>query len=222
MKPIKFILVILVIVSFGCNQDDIVPQFCETGSIVTQNHSFDTIYPSDFIMAYPGSWWEYSDGSIDSCLYWESMFLRTSSDSANCTLVDEDIVIVPEKLNYHFGNIFGDQEFYTTQFSSVFKPILDTVVGVFYTSSSTSGHMRTIYSRETLDRLPSFEVNGVIYFDILKVEHRTEYQGIGISSPPDHVAELYFAKNVGLIKQRTLAWMEWSEKELVDYYIAPH
>ena len=46
-------------------------------------------------MTYPGSWWEFSDGSIDSCYSWEPVSIADVSIVGSCTVVDEDIHVLP-------------------------------------------------------------------------------------------------------------------------------
>lgn len=218
MKLLSCILVLSIVGMVSCKDD------CEDGYLISQNHSFDTVYPSDYLMADPGSFWEYSDGTIDSCSSWVPTLLHESINSDDCLMVNENLLLLPEKLRYHFGSIYFDQEMSTASdnSSSTFIPIIDTSLGVFFSRLSASGKSRTRVTRETLEHLDSIEVNGNIYQDVLVVEHKVEHWAIEITDGPDYIDELYFAKYVGLIKLKTLYAGVSNEIDLVEYQIGPH
>lgn len=215
-----------VFVIASCKKEEPTQPPCEP--VVVQNYSNDTIFPSDYIMAYPGSWWEYNDGFIDSCTSWEPVPLREVTTFGDCIHVDESQCIVPtglfyaEKLANRSRNT-NNGEHITT----IFTPLVDTTIGVFYEEQFTGGSGNYSYKDdqtvELLERLDSMVIGTNIYYDVLHVKHVSDIYYWHVHGGPLFIQEFWFSKNVGLIK-----WIRqengsiYEDRELVTHYIAPH
>ena len=226
MKP-SLILFSLCLALLSCKKHKTPEQACEP--LVVTNYTNDTIFPSDYIMAYPGSWWEYSDGFIDSCDSWISVPVRHSTLSDGCIIVDEDRWIIPKGLSYAEYLAFNERLTNGNEYSStIFTQLLDTTVGIFQNLQFGGGSGTYSYTEkrkgETLERLDSITIGANTYYDVLHVRltrsiHYAHWGGSG----PVFTNNYWFAKNVGLVK-----WIRqengtlYPEVELVNHYIAPH
>ncbi len=230
MKPFAFLLLsCLIMIIISCKNDDDLTTDEPCEPVITKNYSYDTIFPSDYLMTYPGSWWEYSDGSIDSCKLWDSVPIHNTTSSGSCLFVDEDMWILPEGTNNIRGHICYDKNLITPNdyTSSYFIPFYDTLIGKFHEATYLGGEGVYTYSsyckKETLERSDSMLVGSNTYFDVLhiKVTSSTTYYHTG--SGPTYVSEYYFAKNIGLIRYiRINNGSVTKVIELVNYYISPH
>lgn len=197
--------------------------------VISQSYSNDTIFPSDYLVAYPGSWWEYNDGFIDSCTSWEAVPFRTTTISGECIFVDEDYKILPEGLLYA-NNVSFDQRVSNSGGlnSTRCTPLFDTIVGTFYNESYGSGSgiyaSNNIVTAETLERLPSMTIGSNTYYDVIHVIHTREVQfGHWGGGGPTFLSEYWFAKDVGMVKMMSGdSGSITDDIELVNHYIAPH
>lgn len=202
-----------------------------------ENFTYDTVYPSDYLPAYPGSWWEYSDtvnpavNLNESCDAWiESPVITLGT---NCPILAlEDRKIIP---NTTFGAILNDA--LITGVSDItksnFDPILNTSLGRFqdYSKStyhsSSNQHEVITQTKDVIELLDSMEVNGVMYYDIIHVY--TYYSKIHypFGTGPYWHNDCYFARNVGIIKKEGYRIIDNSTVQhfnynLLSHYIAPH
>lgn len=220
-----FLLICLFI--HGCKKPD--EDYCIDGYIIDQQHSLDTIYPSEYLAAYPGSWWEYSDGTIDTCLAWEKTAMWNSSDNpenTDCPIVVEDMVYLPSPLFYHYGHIYGNRatSIIPNLFTSGFTALVDTNVGIIYQSVRTYdvevGNAHDTITFETVARLPEMVVNGTSYQDVVHMQYTRKVYYSHIAGGPTFLNHFYYAKHVGLVKHSVS--FTYEDRELVNYYIAPH
>jgi len=195
--------------------------------IITFNHSYDTIYPSDYLMAYPGSWWEYDNGFIDSCLAWEEVFIHQTTIIDGCKYVEEDLWILPEKLSYHSGNIAFNQAVNSSQNheSTKFYFIYSDMPGIYHNSVTHYDTYKVTTTLEMFPALDSMVVNGITYYDVIhqKTTSKTGFYKFRGERGPTFTDDYFFAKDVGLIsniKYGTYGLLY--ELNLVNYYIAPH
>lgn len=206
----------------SCNKDktdSITP--CEPE--ITLNHSNDTIFPSDYLMTYPGSWWEYDTGLIDSCGSWKAVPIRTKTIINGCTFVNEDMWILPVSSIFGYGRAFDKQIYniYSDTNSTTLIPIYDTIVGVFHDETTYDGNTKNL-TGETLERLDSMTIGSNTYYDVLHVKRILEIYDYG-NGGAIYTDEKWFAKNTGVIK-----WINGIsgainyDVELVNHYIAPH
>lgn len=225
MKPIAAIILLFTIV-VSCKKEPAVQPPCQP--VIVQNYSGDTIFPSDYIMAYPGSWWEFDNGFIDSCDSWQAVAIRSTANFNDCIHVNEDQWVVPEGLFYAECVAFDHQILPQPNYNSTeFYPILDTLVGVFHETTESGGS--GIYSYidyitiETLERLDSMAIGANTYYDVLHVKfERDKYYG-HVNGGPIFTQYFWLAKNTGLIKWvREENGSVVEDIELVDHYIAPY
>ncbi|MCF8277388.1 MAG: hypothetical protein K9J17_11705 [Flavobacteriales bacterium] len=218
IRTVSLTLVIAFVATIsGCIKEP----YCEVGYIIDKHHSYDTIYPSIFLARYPGSWWEYSNGSRDSCHNWEAVPIWLASDDISCPIVSEDMVYLPS------GHVYNNQYVWTPEgkLNTVFNPIVDTLIGVVYSTVDYGGSARITVSLVTVDRSDTMQVNGVIYSDVIHMKYSYEVYYWHIDGgPPATVTDSYYARNVGLIKQKRFDYFRNIDDqiELVNHYIAPH
>lgn len=225
VKLIVYLFTIFVLIT-SCKKEAVIEEPCST--TIIENHSYDTIFPSEYIMAYPGSWWEYDNGLIDSCEYWEAIPIRSTITSEGCLIVNEDMWVLPEALTYH-GIVANDKSVYTPVdcTSTTFRPILDTTIGIFYQNQKIVSDGQYSYemnsSAETIARLDSLTIGTITYYDVLQIEMICSIYYFHIMNGPTYTSQYWFAKNIGMIKfQLFQNGMPSSEGELIDYYIAPY
>lgn len=196
---------------------------------INVNHSYDKIFPSDYLEAYPGSWWEYDNGNIDSCKKWVAVFAQFENESGNCTVINQDRWFLPQLPGW-MGNVAGSQRIYTPiqEEASVFQPIIDTNVGIFYDQEISGGEppfaFKTHYVSETVARLNSMTIGNNTYSDVLQIElMRQNYYYDNQQGANARYQRFWLAKNVGIIKYEVAIdnFIE-EEGELVNHYIAPH
>jgi hypothetical protein len=191
--PIAFILLLFA----NCKKKEFKDIECQP--VITINHSNDTIFPSDYLMAYPGSWWKYSNGIIDSCKAWTVIKVRTTSTANECQYVEEDQWIVPEKLKYNKGFIANTREISTPDdlSSSSQIPIISESIGIFYNYSYSTSEESSQYNyyrqitNQLIEKLDSMQVGAKMYYNILHIRYidKTTYYAIsaGPEYPPDQV-----------------------------------
>ncbi len=200
---------------------------CPTTYIYDNN--FDTVFPSNYLMTYPGSWWEYSNGTIDSCSYWEGISVFRSTYQGNCQTITEDKQILPVT---NYGHISFDSYVYTylNGKSSTIQRYFDTVVGVFIndyysvsaTNGSDNGFNKTL-KKEVVEMFDSFTIGGTTYTDVIHVHVLDSTYYHHIWGGPYGSADYYYAKNVGIIRKSfSNQGQPYVTRDLVNYYIAPH
>ena len=232
MKHLIAILSISLI-AMSCKKDTIEPKPIENTSTTTPpcdttfiyDNVLDTIHPSSYLMAYPGSWWEYSDGSLIEATGWNEVAVSTKTIQDNCVTINYNNVILPVYNGYPVANTF--YVFEVSASETRLEPILDTTLGTFYqkqfyygSGSMSSTHTHTFTLEEKLN---SLTVNGIVYNDVLHVNYHYEiahHQGYG----PDVIIDRYFAKNVGMIKEIRFEEINSSTDtiNLINHFIAPH
>jgi len=227
------ILLLFVITSLGvsCKKKDKKPdnstvanETCDTTFI--NNYINDTIFPSDYLMTYPGSEWNYDNGTTVTCDAWENIAFTSTTSNDNCDTVTK---------SYHFLPLCNSSPYYiaynkeidiANPFNTKSIPLVDTTVGVFHQNNYTIvgwqspyhiTHINETYSVE--EKLNSLEVLSVTYNDVIHV--RRYVVGTG-HSPGTATYHYYYAKNVGLIKSYTGEFTVQNEKKLVSYTIGPH
>lgn len=197
---------------------------CDTTFV--EDYSYDTILPSDYLMTYPGSWWQYTNGTMDSCDGWSVVSLNQLAANGNCITVYKDYKILPRT---SFGHIAFDTQVIPLPKHAPPKQwrLLDTLVGSFldYTAygGEGEGSYKETLQRNVVEKLPSLEVNGVTYQDIIHVHSYRKILYYHVWSGPFWNTETYYARNVGIIKVVSSYVNENPvTKELISYYIAPH
>ncbi|MFK7757662.1 MAG: hypothetical protein AB8B53_12100 [Flavobacteriales bacterium] len=231
--------------SFGCSKETEL-EACEDSkacvSQIVSSLDSDTIFPSDYIMAYPGSWWSYSDNSVDSCLRWQEIPIYKALDQNTCPDLLQQNFTVPLLKNSNNYNSLTDPE--TTIFydsipinglelaPTSFAQIIDSELGVTFSNEGTggSGQYAFSYTRtyETVDTIDSIELDSIIYNDILVIEYVYTQVYSHTGGGPVTVLTYYYARDIGLVSfvfkwggSYSSAALQ-SSKNLTDYHIAPH
>lgn len=204
------------------------PPPCDTTFI--QNYSFDTVYPSDYIMAYPGSWWAYDDGFTDSCFNWATVSIVNNTYAGNCVTVHEYKQILPRIKSLGYFSFETQVTPYTNYKPTLFLRFISPETGEFlnYHRSIASspgddnGGYETI-ERNVVELLDSMVLNGITYYDIIHTHEYHSYYWYHVFSGPHWTNDFYFAKDIGLIK-RFSTYMDnpTIDRTITSYSIAPH
>lgn len=228
-----FIILIFCISLSGCKKDNAPAPSCT--EVVEDFTEADTIYPSDYLMTYPGSYWKYSGdyagttySETDTCLGWKTVSMTTIGSLNECTGIFKNYKIIPHT---NYAVIAGWDSFFageTDNDSCRLMQLIDTTPGVFYYGTfgkTTSGAVK-IYKNECIEKIPSMTVAGVVYNDVIHIKAFYQEYFYHISNGPSWTYHHYYAKNVGKIRTEITTnqgpLTTPSVWELVDYYIAPH
>lgn len=235
MRTLIFLPVILFL--FSCQKDNNLPSSLNPPCDTTYFYNYlgDTIIPSDYLMAYPGSWWQYDEGIIN-CTEWRSTPTYTRSKNDNgCLEITTEYNYLPwmestlQSMAGKFYPISGDNYVYmdSNAFSSRFYPYIlpygdeSQVFGPRGGSGVYQYEIRNWFSCDSL--FDTKELNGILYEDVIYIHHKhVIYYSHPANGPTDNYG-YYFAKNIGLVKQTVNGYLAGIyERNLVDYYIAPH
>ncbi|MDB4088700.1 hypothetical protein N9544_03655 [Flavobacteriales bacterium] len=217
----------------NCKKDK--PEGCWDGSThIIEQHSFDTINPSNYIMAYPGSWWEYDNGSIDTCKGWFAQKTERNERDGSCLNVNEDLIYIPRTSIGKIFNgslIFTNSDYQETKYVELID-VNKSNTGVSWGTGSypfADGDRHSgskIIKSEIIEHLDSFQVNGIMYYDIIHCQISDKITHFKYNTPPPTFNDYYFAKNIGLIKKsrsRAPFTSYYSDTtRIINHYIAPH
>lgn len=212
----------------SCNKENTDIEPC----VIVSHNTPDTIIPSEYLMTYPGSWWEYygdlSGEQIDSCFSWENVGGNsTSSFSGNCEYLLKDIHVLPYCNSGCFSN---DSRIYVNSNNEITRTqkIVDTQLGQiddYYLISGQGTQNQVEYSSTTyvVEVLNSLEVNGTTYNDVIHTEESISYEYLG-GGNPSYLRAYYYAKDVGVIMKvfSIVGSTGHDTLKLVNHYIAPH
>lgn len=183
----------------------------------------DTVLPSSYIMAYPGSIWNYDDGTTRTCSSWEQVDIVDLSTLPNgCKTVSTTHTIVPST---SFGYIHGLNQLsvYGPGHASVMEPLLATVPGIFYNHGTNPSGGTSIDLRTVTETLDSMSVLGVTYYDVIHVHQKDSTYFYHVYHGPYGHYDMYYANNVGLIRMESQFITNPTEvRNLVSYVIGPH
>ncbi|UKN02013.1 hypothetical protein K6119_00595 [Paracrocinitomix mangrovi] len=199
---------------------------CDASNPAVSDVQTDTIYPNQYFPAYPGSWWEYTDSSvitIDDNWFNHLVELEGEEDKHGCQTIIEQHNFVPKtdddfvvyggtikKLVYQtIGSEWGYQD---TGYEIILFPT--TSDGVLF-SEGYGRSWRAYY--ESVDSV--ITPAGTFYNVLGFTEHKEAYGS-------DHTWHdvswdtIYYAKDVGIVKQITTKWYinTPSETRLLNSY----
>lgn len=219
---------VLVFILLSCKKDKVVDSVPPCPTTYIENYTFDTVFPSDYLMTYPDSWWEYSDGVIDSCYSWEETSVNRATYQGNCKTITKDKQILPFT---NYGHILYDSYLSTyLNNESVINKYLDTVVGIFInenysvygTNGQDNGYHKT-RKKEVVELFDTFTVGATTYSDVIHVHELDSTYYFHVYNGPYWRKDSYYAKNVGLIRvSSSFVGQPYITRDLVNYYIAPH
>lgn len=200
---------------------------------------FDTIKPLPYFPAYPGSYWKYSVTYSIEIKYavpaaWNTQTtIVTDTTSAKYQKDSYTIISSPPAADFHsdtflvpfYNNvpIWGSKKHI---FNNPRKPPLVYVVNDSLEVGTSWFEFNEFYGYKRLSILTkdtSITLNGQIYSPVIIVRNETSYIG-GADGPYSFIDDFYYAKNIGLIKSKTVYTSNadlyrLNEKLLIEYYI---
>jgi hypothetical protein len=203
----------------SCRKD----QSC--GTQTTDVFITDTIFPSPYLSAYPGSWWQYSNGTIDSCTIWESVpQYITEQDDNGCTNITRKWSIVPKFNVNHIHNRSVLSSNADLNKSSLTQKVGDVGEQWQIDKSTNEAILIDYYSCDSFFDYKT--VNGTSYSDVIMVTfHDYKYFHHTASGPPSEYYYKYYAKDVGLIMTKyhdPVSGEIVFGRQLEEYFIAPY
>jgi len=236
MKIGLTIISTLIILLVSCRKDEIKELksgvYCDTTFIDLP--SLDTIHPSDYLMTYPSSWWEYDGQHLVECISWAKIPVFRKDQNANgCLVVEQQyqtLPIIKDSLDHVYaingiGRIKPDSLNYTQSIRQLIGSFGEEWETIYY--GYKEGHPNYNYIINTTWHCDSiFDskiLNGTLYYDVVHIrkESITDF----VNEPFSHYVNYsyYYAKNIGLVKFACKSEeLDWDyERNLTDYYIAP-
>jgi hypothetical protein len=238
MNP-KFILVpILVLLVLSCKKDEpITPNPTPTeeedeiiiqsyDTIITDLSTNDTIFPSDYLMCYPGSWWAYSDGNYYESQVWEQVDQYSLSTVDSTIYVTKKSHILPNHTYYKFVSdqtriepSGGVSHTYVRQLLS------ENLNEQFHSNYEQTGEGFDYSTRtttlETTDLISTLHTSTGSYHDVLKIEYRSQLWFYHAGEGPLYSSDYYYARDIGLV--RTVNFYANTDTiDLVNYHIEPY
>lgn len=194
--------------------------------LIIENHSNEVAQSSKYLMAKPGSWWKYSNGHQKTCGSSQSTAIYTfHSQTITHVILEKDIIYTP--VHPFFGKISDRYQVINSadKHETIFKPIFDTIIGVFYENQETiqSGNSKNGgYYKETrkvVEILNSLSLKGQTFHNVIHVNyHEERYFGF-LSTTHHRYNDYYIAEGVGVIKHHHKFLTTEYENSLVDYHI---
>ncbi|MBI3135004.1 MAG: hypothetical protein HYZ14_10065 [Bacteroidetes bacterium] len=207
------IVISIIIVFTSCRKDCTLVNISIVGG--------DTISPHQYFPAYPGSWWQYSDNSILEIEPNWFEYTTTESGPTNadgCPSIIKNRDFVPKMEGYLiYGDTIVSYDDYHNKTGEYEVKLFPTISDGSLFSEGYGRSWRTFY--ESKDSLIT---QSGIYYDILAfTEHRETY---GSDHQWHDVSwdTIYYAKDVGIVKQITTKWYlntPSETKELTSYFI---
>jgi hypothetical protein len=194
--------------------------------------SDDTVTSSPYLAAYPGSWWNFSDGSTKACNYWGPVvFTSNQVAEGNCITVYRDRKYLPHISQW--GYIYNQSAYNLTLAyqTSQFTKIMDTVPGQIHSAFAYNIPANDPFSNHyhslqilVIGHLDQLEVNGTIYYDIMHIRHHYTMEHKHYHSIYESIYDYFYAREIGQIRRirQNSSMPNPDTLDLVDYYIAPH
>lgn len=223
MKISLFILLFSLGLFVSCKKKDLP---CDQ---TNENFTNDTILPSDYLMTYPGSWWEYNDGTLDSCSNWENVTYKEVNTCNGCVITNLDHHYLPRSTRYGILDFESVVNNYNQNGSEFYQFIGGQNIGdLFYFESSPSSPnaptpVTYLTYRYLENHFATYEVQNQTYNDVI-VTRRERYTIVNDTLSNGGYRSFY-AKNVGLIKEvvyNNIDGPPVDSIELVNHFIAPH
>ena len=220
-------IVLTFFIFIGCQKfDHTESEENDNNVLIIENHSNEVAEISNYLLAKPGSWWEYSDGHQKTCGSYEATAIYTfHSDAGTHIILEEDIIYTP--VHPFFGKISSRYQVVNSanKHETLFKPIFDTVIGVFYENQETieggysknGGYFKE--TRKVVEIFNSFPLKNQVFHNVIHVNyHHERYYGF-LSTTHHRYNDYYIAEGVGVIKHHYKFLSEEYEASLIDYHI---
>lgn len=197
----RFLLITLSLISLtACRKDH-----CAT--LHEENFSYDTIYPTNWFPAYPGSYWVYNDSiTIQVDPLWHEFQVKEYQSNDGCGILETDQVFLPKIIDAPEAPLFGCSYLYydiclatyTTNYNS--ENVLFSDLSFWngwqdpeskYSDSKYYYDLSSRTTRATLNHYDTLTVNGLFYDSLWTIEEkhyldnnnfetRTYYYALGI------------------------------------------
>ncbi|MFT5818886.1 MAG: hypothetical protein ACI8ZM_000107 [Crocinitomix sp.] len=227
-------IILLSLVAFAsCRKDPIIPKHIPTcDTTFRKTYTFDTIYPSEYLMAYPGSWWEYDNASRVDCENWEYIpVLTQSKNESGCLQVESNYAYYPKIAGAHYQYVAGNSGLGTNSDpfkTNISKLILKPWETEDYIGSTTDDYVTKVW-KELHESFDSLEVGGIMFYDVIDVRTQSQisYYELDGAGPMSYTHN-YYSKGIGLIQ--TIQYYNTGSDEtgamiqklITGFYIAPH
>jgi hypothetical protein len=215
---ISFIIFLLLLTLVSCKKD---------ADELYDELPTETIYPSEYFPAYPGSYWNYINSIGDTIQFntEPEYFKHTFSYNIYSNSFQTAKAYVPiwnglsffplymeSKLTYYvYGNMVILGEYYDKA-----GKLFTTNVGEKWIVVSPSHTFSSRIERRVEQKYSVLNIDGTDYNDVILV---ADYW-LSSTSSDSLVSEYYFAKNIGLIKSyRKLQHTADSSLKILSYYI---
>lgn len=219
-KHLILITLALSTLTYSCKKAN-----CHNNEQVTV--SFDTIPMHPYFPAYPGSYWEYDDGSTISMGNTYDVFKKNISQQEvdSCTYETNSVELGIKYGSYYLQGNRMYNSYQLTNFGALQyeRKKIDTIVGntIYYNYNYLDGNMGgPDIRREVVEEfIPYLTIQDTTYTNVYKTKYTHTFDGSmnGFSTSKYR----YYAKNVGLIIEEKLDGILGNpyRKELVNYHI---
>lgn len=220
-------LTIPILLFIGCQKEELKKDAEEECIIIQENDTNIPVNTTDYLMAKPGSWWKYSDGTTLNCGNPEFEAIYTLENEINgCKFLEKEVIISP--VHPYFGKTKEHLQIYNSsnQDETIFRPIYDTVVGVFYEfhniyeADYAKYNSITDIERKVIEKLDSLSLKNETFYDVIHIKHHKQTYFPFPNYTSHTIKDFYLAKNVGLIKYQSQFQTQFQEASLIDYHIA--
>ena len=224
-KHLILITLALSALTYSCKKAN-----CHNNEQVTV--SFDTIPMHPYFPAYPGSYWEYDNGS--TITVGEYAFIKRNNSSMPFDSCYHEYNLVQPVIDYSDEFFLVGNKFYSKNNQSDFEAyqyhseVIDTILGktlygnhTDYGGNGSGGGGSSSKNEKVVEILPSLTIQDTTYIDVVKTEYIHYHGGGYYGSFIVQKTHKYYAKNVGLIvlEDITNEFYGPGRKELVNYHI---
>lgn len=179
----------------------------------------ETIITNSYLAAYPGAWWEYSDGSMITCELDSFPLINSKKMGDDCRYKELNMTFVShlKKDGYSFAYVydnsyikdramfdFCDYSYHETHF---YTQIQEEVGSEWAVDPDDCCYKSCEHvDRETIEHFDSYVLpNGDVYNDVLHIRE-TIYQPKEIDGCWEVINEYYYANEIGMIYRIKSAW----------------
>lgn len=195
--------------------------------------SIDTIKPSDYLAAYPGSWWKYNkitqltdtNETMITANSWKVFSTYSNFEHTPCdwTIEKKAVGVSTGWGIVNNSTIQGGDpnEMFGTHFH------LSGVPGWTWDTTYRDSYRETIETSSFVKHLDTLTISGVLYHDIIHIHKKVQHQIFGKFYPkgPSYHHFHYLAKNIGIIRYIVTdpsGTYPIFQYDLKEHFIAPH
>lgn len=204
---------------------------CDTLFVEVRNN--DTIQPSPYLSTYPGSWWNYDNGSLVLCFDWIEVPVYTNTwDDEGCLTVTTTYTFLPRTST---DTIYGDsrlknyEKAKTTRFERLVCEFEESGEETYLPFIQQEfPYAYEIFNSWSCDSVfDSKIIDGTYYEDVRMIRIRRGIRYFHTLDENGSEFYFYFARDVGLIQQvfayeLFLPYEDMVTYRLINHTIAPH